>query len=70
MYLTATLYIFFVLSFTAYYIFVWYSYWKWHTKLVMTILFCLWFSIFLPIVAGVYLAEVYIKELEKDSKTE
>ena len=70
MYLTATLYILFVLSFTAYYIFVWYSYWKWHTKLVMTILFSFWFSIFLPIVAGVYLAEVYIKELEKDSKTE
>lgn len=70
MYLTATLYIFFVLSFTAFFVFVRYSYWKWHTKLVMTILFSFLFSIFLPVVAGVYLGSVYVKELEEESKTE
>lgn len=64
MYIILTLYLSFVLSFSAYYIFVRYNDWKLTTKLVTTILCVFMFSLTLPIIAGVYLAIEYVKELE------
>ena len=59
------LYIMFALSFTAYYIFVWYGKWHWTTKIIMTIIFTPIFAIILPAMIGVFMAIQYIKELDK-----
>lgn len=68
MYLIATLYIFFVLSFSAYYIFVRYEDWKLLTKLSMTILCVFMFFLTLPTIAGIFLGDKYIKDLKTKNK--
>lgn len=61
-----TLYISFVLGFTAFYIFARYSEWHWITKIITTIVSSLFYAIILPVICGVYIGIQYVNELEKE----